>query len=149
MTAFVVEPTTIDVAGVVELLERAVGGDDRARLDRACARYCAGPAGLTGVFAERSVIGVVGYFHHTDCRGTLRCVELLHIATDPRWERQGVGAALVEWVQAEHPGDPIETETDGDAVGFYRAIGFDVASLGQRYPGVERFRVVLRPNLIR
>ncbi len=50
---------TIDVAGVVELLERAVGGDDRERLDRACARYCAGPAGLAGVFAQSAPIGVV------------------------------------------------------------------------------------------
>lgn len=63
---------TIDVAGVVELLERAVGGDDRERLDRACARYCAGPAGLAGVFAQSAPIGVVGYLHHADGRGTIR-----------------------------------------------------------------------------
>ncbi len=69
-------------------------------------------------------------------------LELLHIATDPGWERQGVGAAMVEWVQAQHPGDPIEAETDGDAVGFYRAIGFGIASRGEMYPGIERFRVV-------
>lgn len=101
------------------------------------------------MFAERSVIGVVGFFHHADSRGTLLRVELLHIATDPSWERQSIGAALVAWVQAEHPGDPIEAETDGDTVGFYRSSGFDIASLGQLYPGVERFRVVLRPDLIR
>lgn len=98
---------------------------------------------------EPTAIGIVGYLHHADCRGTIRRVEVLHIATDPHWERQGVGAALVEWGRAEHPGDLIEAETDGDAVGFYRSIGFDIESLGQLSPGVERFRVLLRTNSIR
>lgn len=64
---------------------------------------------------EPTAIGVVGYLHHADCRGTIRRVEVLPIATDPHWERQGVGAALVEWGRAEYPGDLIEAETDGDA----------------------------------
>jgi hypothetical protein len=33
-----------------------------------------------------------------------------------------------------------EAETDADAVDFYRAIGFAVENLGERYPGVERRR---------
>ena len=30
-------------------------------------------------------------------------------------------------------------ETDKDAVDFYRKLGFSVTSLGEKYPGVERF----------
>lgn len=30
-------------------------------------------------------------------------------------------------------------ETDAEAAGFYRACGFQVRSLGEKYPGVERF----------
>ena len=33
-------------------------------------------------------------------------------------------------------------ETDQEAVGFYRKCGFKVESLGELYPGVERFRCV-------
>ena len=36
----------------------------------------------------------------------------------------------------------IEAETDADAVGFYEQVGFTVTSLGESYPGVERFRCV-------
>ena len=46
--------------------------------------------------------------------------------------RQAVPAAL-----------PIVAETDKDAVGFYSAIDFTITSLGENYPGVERFRVHL------
>lgn len=34
----------------------------------------------------------------------------------------------------------LDAETDADAVDFYRRCGFAVESLGERYPGVERFR---------
>jgi hypothetical protein len=37
----------------------------------------------------------------------------------------------------------LEAETDSDAVGFYRSCGFTVLSLGEVYPGVERFRCTL------
>lgn len=33
-------------------------------------------------------------------------------------------------------------ETDDEAVDFYRNIGFEVHSLGEKYPGVERFRCI-------
>lgn len=33
----------------------------------------------------------------------------------------------------------IYTETDNDAVDFYRKYGFEITSLGEKYPGVERF----------
>ncbi len=33
----------------------------------------------------------------------------------------------------------LQAETDRDAVGFYGKAGFTVTSLGEKYPGVERF----------
>lgn len=141
MSTFVVEPMSVDAAGVVEVLARAVGGND-VRLARVRECYRGGSVGLAGVFVDGSVVGVVGY---RVVSGGRPCrIELLHIATHQRWERRGVGAAMVEWVRAEHSGDLIVAETDADAVAFYRALGFEVASLGELYPGVERFRVVLQ-----
>lgn len=55
---------------------------------------------------------------------------------------QGVGRLLIDHlIRAE--GDPIiEAETDGDAVGFYHSLGFRIRSLGEKYPGIERFRCI-------
>jgi hypothetical protein len=38
---------------------------------------------------------------------------------------------------------PIVEETDKDAVGFYSANDFVITSLGEKYPGIERFRLHL------
>lgn len=37
----------------------------------------------------------------------------------------------------------MEAETDKNAVNFYRKIGFNITSLGEKYPGVERFKCTL------
>ncbi|PFE51898.1 GNAT family N-acetyltransferase, partial [Bacillus cereus] len=33
----------------------------------------------------------------------------------------------------------IEAETDKEAVGFYKKCNFKIESLGEKYPGIERF----------
>ncbi|AHD24025.1 acetyltransferase (plasmid) [Rhodococcus pyridinivorans SB3094] len=71
---------------------------------------------------------------------------MLHIATARCRQHTGIGTAMIRWVQARYPGDPIEAQTDRDGVGFYRSVGFEIESLGELYPGVERFRVVLEPS---
>lgn len=37
----------------------------------------------------------------------------------------------------------LEAETDDEAVEFYKRIGFQVRTLGEKYPGVERFHCYL------
>ena len=66
--------------------------------------------------------------------------EITALAVLPEWRRQDMARRLV-YGACEHVGlRAIEAETDADAVGFYRAVGFAVASLGEGRPGVERFR---------
>lgn len=40
----------------------------------------------------------------------------------------------------------LRAETDGDAVGFYRACGFSVVSLDEKYPGCVRYLCRLIPS---
>ena len=67
-------------------------------------------------------------------------IEITSIATTGSSERQGVGRALVSDLLSRHRGMSVVAETDDDAVGFYRALGFAVTSLGEKYPGVRRYR---------
>lgn len=63
--------------------------------------------------------------------------------TAPDRRRTGVGS---QHLGALHHGGsrlPIVAETDSDAAGFYAANHFTITSLGEKYPGVERFRVCL------
>ena len=50
---------------------------------------------------------------------------------------------MISQLLAEYNPDTLMAETDQEAVEFYRNTGFVVYSLGELYPGVERFRCVL------
>jgi ribosomal protein S18 acetylase RimI-like enzyme len=66
---------------------------------------------------------------------------LTALAVDPRRRGRGIGRAVIEAAIAHLDVERLDAETDGEAVGFYRSCGFDVSSLGEKYPGVERFAV--------
>ncbi|SUA46912.1 putative acetyltransferase [Nocardia africana] len=117
------------------LLSAAVGGGP-ARLDEVLRRYRDDPATeLLAVFLDDEPIGVAGYERRADR------IVLLHIATSPRG--RGVGRRLVARIRRDDPTLPIVAETDRSALGFYSALGFTATSLGEKYPGVERFQVCL------
>ena len=64
---------------------------------------------------------------------------LRQIAVRPEWRRQGVGRALLHEAQLHLGLSSISAETDRSAVGFYERCGFCTSTLGEKYPGVERF----------
>jgi len=66
--------------------------------------------------------------------------EILGIAVDPRRRGQGIGRRMLEEAALRLECGALYAETDGDAVGFYQKCGFDVVSLGMKYPGVVRYR---------
>lgn len=69
--------------------------------------------------------------------------EIAALSVPPSLQRQGIGRAMIAHVQAGiHL--PLLAETDDDAVGFYEKCGFSITSLGEKYPGVIRYRCVLR-----
>lgn len=65
---------------------------------------------------------------------------LLSIATAADHRRQGVARSLISFAATALQCAEIVAETDDDAVAFYRKCGFHIASLGEKYPGVIRYR---------
>ncbi|WP_072950896.1 GNAT family N-acetyltransferase [Rhodococcus koreensis] len=129
-----------DADGAISLLTYAVGSVDRDRLDVALVPYRTGSAVLAVARTPQMTVGVVGYSAAPD-RTTL-----LHLATHPLYRRRGIGTALIHWVQSSHPGIPLVAETDADSVHFYEKSGFTSVSLGEKYPGVERYLVRRAPS---
>lgn len=64
------------------------------------------------------------------------CV-IKHIAVSSEHRGKGIGSRMIEFLSEEFT--LITAETDKDAVDFYRKYGFSITSLGEKYPGVERF----------
>jgi ribosomal protein S18 acetylase RimI-like enzyme len=114
-----------DEAEAAELVERYERSDS----------WC-----LYGYKRAGRLVGVIGLEPRGgggvgDTAGTIR-----HIAVTPEARLQGVGRRLIDLAVARHALAVVEAETDGDAVGFYEACGFRIESLGELYPGIERFR---------
>ena len=69
---------------------------------------------------------------------------ITHIAVAHRFRGQGIGQRLIEFIRDEMNFVQAEAETDDDALGFYRACGFEIDSLGEDSFGNKRFRCVIR-----
>ena len=135
-----IRDATVDEAGVAELLALAISGDER-RLDAVVQWYHDDPtAAVLVATLGQQLVGVLGY------RATSTEVTLLHIATAPDHRRARVGSRLLAALRRTAAAKlPIVAETDREAVAFYTANDFTVKSLGEKYPGVERFQAKLEP----
>ncbi|MEV2226880.1 GNAT family N-acetyltransferase [Nocardia vinacea] len=126
---------------MTELLFAAVGGD-RSRLPAVVRRYIDTPAAdLIAARIDDALVAVVGY----EIRRNQ--VTLLHIAATESHRNRGIGSHLLTAIRSRHPALSIVAETDNTSLGFYLARGFTAESLGEKYPGVERFRVELAPTI--
>ena len=137
-----IHATTIDHSPAITRLLALAVGDDPHRLQHGVRRYRDDPAAaLLVAVVEHDTAGVVGYSVGDSA------VTLLHIAIAPHARNAGVGTQLLGALRRTVPaGLSIVAETDQDAVGFYAANDFAVTSLGEKYTGVERFRVQLRAH---
>lgn len=68
--------------------------------------------------------------------------EIKHIAVAPSCRNQQLGSKMIHHVVQQLRLQRLIAETDYEAVGFYKSYGFAISSLGEKYPGVERFLCV-------
>lgn len=119
------------------LLWLAVEVDD-AELDRIIGEHL--PRLTTvGVVDGGTVVGFVAYDEQTSP------LTIEYIATAPERRGTGVGESLIRQVRAAHPAADIFAETDDDAIGFYRRVGFSHRSAppDPRWPERPRYACTL------
>ncbi|MDX8342132.1 GNAT family N-acetyltransferase [Rossellomorea sp. YZS02] len=92
---------------------------------------------LFGFTAGVDLIGCIG----VEFLDGNRC-EVKHIAVMPEYRGKGIGNRMVDYITNLSSCSCITAETDRDAVLFYKKIGFEILSLGEKYVGVDRFRCV-------
>ncbi|MFS0727680.1 GNAT family N-acetyltransferase [Paenibacillus sp. 1P07SE] len=88
-------------------------------------------------FLQQKVVGFLGVERLSGEEAVLK-----HIAVLRHYRRLGIGKQMLDNYMRLYRIPTIEAETDRDAVQFYRHIGFQIKSLGEKYPGVERFRCI-------
>ncbi|MFD0870612.1 putative acetyltransferase [Chlamydia abortus] len=80
----------------------------------------------------RAIIGI-------SVRSETQCAVILHIAVKKEHRGKGIGRQMIDKVIARHAVLSVQAQTDQDSVPFYKSCGFTVTSLGELYPGIERF----------
>ncbi len=123
-------------AQVAELFSYAVFPDDKS-IEQAVQAYESNDAWqLYGYEDGELLVGMIGYEKSGD--------DLIvhHISVIPENRGLGYGRGMILEAMTKEKPKRVIAETDEEAVDFYRNIGFIVQSLGERYPGTERFRCV-------
>ena len=119
----------------MELLTISVGYPTPEKLAAIGDSYAQEPSWNAYALLKNSVVvGVVGFQITSPGCGRIR-----NIAVLPKARGLGHGRRLIEGVRERATLNELYAETDADAVQFYKRRGFSVESLGERYPGVERF----------
>ncbi|MFC7679729.1 GNAT family N-acetyltransferase [Paenibacillus sp. GCM10028914] len=126
----------LDDIEVKELLAYSVFPDPD-RLDEAVEAYRK-PNGLDlyGYEEDEVLVGIIG----VDTNGDELTIK--HIAVTPENRGKDYGRGMILELMLQQKPARVIAETDDESVGFYRSIGFEIYSLGELYPGVERFRCV-------
>ncbi len=89
---------------------------------------------LAGAWLETELVGMIG-LQFTDAGRA----EVRHIAVLADHRHKGIGTDLITHALTKFELHELSAETDVHGVGFYRQRGFAVRSLGEKYPGTERF----------
>jgi ribosomal protein S18 acetylase RimI-like enzyme len=92
---------------------------------------------LYGYESEGEIVGVIGL--RIDAAKSLT---IDHLAVKPECRGAGFGRGLILEAIALKAPSQVAVETDEESVDFYRSIGFEIESLGEKYPGVEHFRCI-------
>jgi N-acetylglutamate synthase-like GNAT family acetyltransferase len=121
-----------------ELMALSIGNPAPERVEQICQRYQYDLNWkIMGYERNGFVVGCIGVEVSVHKQGFIRCISIL-----PSARRQGIGREMVNYVASANGVTQLIARTDKDAVSFYRKCGFQVKSLGELYPGVERFECV-------
>jgi N-acetylglutamate synthase-like GNAT family acetyltransferase len=121
---------------VRELLSYATS---EKNIEREYKQYIQSPARqLYGYDFENTVVGCIGVEFSSP-----KCCEIKHIAVSPNHRGEGIGSKMINFIWDQYSLSFMSAETDRDAVNFYKNYGFKIKSLGEKYPGVERFQCIL------
>lgn len=96
--------------------------------------YLKGERRLYGCEEGGELIGLIGVA--ADGEGD---AEIRHLVVAREQRGGGIGRWMIDALLEELNLERVVAETDGERVGFYRGCGSAIESLGEKYPGVERF----------
>ncbi|BBH24328.1 hypothetical protein Back11_56730 [Paenibacillus baekrokdamisoli] len=128
---------------ITSVLAQCMFNPDRTKMNKIVEAYEADPLRCVYAYYDADrVAAIIGL----KLNPVEKSAVILHIAVDHSFRGNGIGRKLMNEIILLHAITAIEAETDKDAVNFYRSCGFTVKSLGELYPGTERFLCVMNSS---
>ncbi|WP_258112134.1 GNAT family N-acetyltransferase [Alicyclobacillus sp. SP_1] len=126
----------ISIEQVMQFLSYAVGSATKEKLHNILEQVYRQDDAELCVFMDDagSAVGMVGF------KGKGASAEIFHIAVAENQRHSGIGRNMTDELLRLKNFTELTAETDHDAVEFYRRYGFEIQSLGEKYPGVKRFQ---------
>jgi ribosomal protein S18 acetylase RimI-like enzyme len=132
---------SLDRTDVRNLLALSVGQPTPQKIRAICERYRTDSRKrLFGIERDNDLVGCIGLEMTNENKATI-----LNISVLSSCRRQGLGRTMIRESIALLSVSELSAETDAEAKDFYVQCGFEVKSLGEKYPGVERFHCTLQP----
>jgi len=124
-------PIEPDYAGLPKIIALSMGNPTGDIIQKILNTYNTATHHLIGAFVEHNLIGMIGI--------TIQDEKIIinHLAILDEYRTNGFGKRLICYIVDNFPPHRITAETDQEAVGFYRALGFGCTAFdgpyGQRY----------------
>lgn len=126
---------SVSLVQIKRLLSFAVGEATNERVNSILHETYSDSKTVLYVLADNdAALGVIGLKRLGDSG------EILHIAVAERKRKQGLGRQMIDCLAKLGNLRELVAETDRDGLEFYIHCGFSIRSLGEKYPGIERFQ---------
>ncbi|HWT76996.1 MAG TPA: GNAT family N-acetyltransferase [Mobilitalea sp.] len=128
------------IKDLLSVLAESVYNPTEERLNKKAENYINNLS--TAIFAAKSNKTYTGVII-LDISNIKRVI-IHNIAVNKSYQKSGIGSSLINHCIDTFQPDEIIAETDDDAVGFYKKLGFDIVSLGDKYgAGITRYECTL------
>ena len=117
-----------------KVLAASVYNPTQARMDERAKRYSDSKFAVFAAIYDQKICGVIIIEISRNNRLTI-----LDFAVSEPLRGQGIGTALIRHLQLEYTPSEICAQTDDDAVGFYRKLGFVIEKEPELYTDTVRY----------
>lgn len=119
-----IDPFIVDLA---EIITPSIGNPTKEKVQNIIAGYQADDHCLIGAIINDSLVGIIGI------KLNKNTATIKHISILEEFRKQGIAKKLVQHVMDHSSLEIVTAETDKDAVGFYRSLGFKCEEFSTEY----------------
>lgn len=115
------------IADIEEIIAPSIGNPTKEKVQNIIAGYQADDHCLIGAIINDRIVGIIGI------KLNKNTAIIKHINVLEEFRKQGIAKKLIQYVIDYFSVKELYAETDGEAIGFYRSLGFKCEEFSTEY----------------